>query len=1174
MRQQSYMEMEQVLCNKIVEGKRKLSNWTVDSGATVHCIGDNSLFCHVYKNHPVINLIVADDRRVRVQMVGAVRIGLVDTKGSTREIIIHNVCYHPDFGDNLLSVRRLREQNGLKCVFDDDNYFECKTAGTRFPFKFKHKYLLRACYAALKAATYDVLHSRFGHCSSRRLKRLSTRCKNFPHHDVTNFFEHDPRDCDACQAGGGRRKPFPKRSKRSFTYFGERLHSDLCGPFPKSIDGYQYAMCIVDACMHFLWVSLLKSKHSSGVEQAMRDFLHKFAHKLTHGRKITWYTDNGGEFMSHDLQEFCHEFAINRGYSVPYAPPQNGKAERMWGILLRTTRTTLAESALPDKFWSYAIMHACDLHNVLPSSALKNEISPKEALEGSPPDVSRFRVWGCVAWYVLEPHERRSKVSPRAVPSIHLGMDPERNGYFVFVPYMNRITTAYHLTFQETKFMEITGDGTPVLPSPPSPITAPKGIIRQYREKRDRGSVPDHNPNDAEEQEREDGENDDDAEVQGDKDQHSEHEHEDDRCSDKYCTKPKHPYTELHSYEEGIAPRGTGRNIPRENRNNAPCYASQLRKIMDKYGSEISECPNSFYLVLEDYVHQVMEVSLDDVLGKIPVPTSFKAATESKQSTRWWDAMKKEITDLLANKTWEPVARCDVPAGHKIVKSRWVYALKYLRDGSIERFKARFVVRGFSQVKGVDYYHSFSATLRSTSFRILMSMAAGEKLRLEHFDVTNAFTEAEIDSLIFIEPPDGFYKEKMKDGKPPVLKLKRALYGTKQASRLWQLELRKYLISMGFTNSTHDPCLFSKRDNTGGVMLLGVYVDDIIFAHNDEKLLEWFKTEFSKRFRAKHLGKLNWFLGMGIDQDPTDYSITISQQTYIKKLLEKFVPGYVANAIKHSMPCNITTFDSLRPATTNEEREAADNLPYLQLIGSLLYNSTMVHPEISYHMSVLCSCMHDPTPECHEAAISLLQYIGHTSDNVLHFTGKTTVPDGIDTSLRPSIKKNAGFVAYSDASWHKTDELGRNMFGYVVYLYGGPISFCSKRMNVVARSSAEAEYAAAAATCQEIMFVRYVLADLGLTINGPVVLCVDNQAAIKIAQNIGVTKHTKHFADAIHFFRHQCEHGVITPTYVNTAFQRADGFTKLLEKGKFKTWIKSLVYPADPPKIASCYFVA
>jgi len=590
---------------------------------------------------------------------------------------------------------------------------------------------------------------------------------------------------------------------------------------------------------------------------------------------------------------------------------------------------------------------------------------------------------------------------------------------------------------------------------------------------------------------------------------------------------------------------------------------------MKKYASTLLEFPNSFYLVLEDYVHQTMEVSLDDVLGKVPVPVSFKGATESQQSKRWLDAMKKEVADLLTNKTWEPVARCDVPVGHKIVKSRWVYALKYLRDGSIERFKARFVVRGFSQVKGVDYYHSFSATLRSTSFRILMSMAAGEKLRLEHFDVTNAFTEAEIDSLIFIEPPEGFYKEKMRDGKPPVLKLKRALYGTKQASRLWQLELRKHLISIGFTNSNHDPCLFSRRDDNGGIMLLGVYVDDIIFAHNDEKLLEWFKVEFSKRFRAKHLGKLNWFLGMGIDQDQKDYSVTISQQTYIKKLLEKFVPGYDANAIKHSMPCNIVTFNSLRPAETDEEREAAADLPYLQLIGSLLYNSTMVHPEISYHMSVLCSCMHDPTMECYSAAISLLQYIGHTSDHVLHFTGKTTVPEGIDSSLRPNIKQNAGLVAYSDASWHQPDELGRNMFGYVVYLYGGPISFCSKRMNVIARSSAEAEYAAAAATCQEVMFVRYVLADLGITINGPVVLCVDNQAAIKIAQNIGVTKHTKHFADAIHFFRHQCEHGVVIPTYVNTTFQRADGFTKLLEKGKFKTWIKNLVYPANQPEVAS-----
>ena len=128
------------------------------------------------------------------------------------------------------------------------------------------------------------------------------------------------------------------------------------------------------------------------------------------------------------------------------------------------------------------------------------------------------------------------------------------------------------------------------------------------------------------------------------------------------------------------------------------------------------------------------------------------------------------------------------------------------------------------------------------------------------------------------------------------------------------------------------------------------------------------------------------------------------------------------------------------------------------------------------------------------------------------------------------------------------------MFGYVLYLYGGPISFTSKRLKVIALSSAEAEYAAAAYACREIAFVRNLCTFLGVKLQGPTVIAVDNQAAIKIAQNLGVTAHNKHFNDAIHYFRHLFDHKVVDPVFVTTNNQRADGFTKPLDNTSFKRW--------------------
>ena len=133
------------------------------------------------------------------------------------------------------------------------------------------------------------------------------------------------------------------------------------------------------------------------------------------------------------------------------------------------------------------------------------------------------------------------------------------------------------------------------------------------------------------------------------------------------------------------------------------------------------------------------------------------------------------------------------------------------------------------------------------------------------------------------------------------------------------------------------------------------------------------------------------------------------------------------------------------------------------------------------------------------------------------------------------------------------------MFGYVVLLHGGPVAFAAKRLKVIAHSSAEAEYAAASYSCKEIAFVRNICIELGTHIHGPVCLAVDNTAAIRIAENRGVSARTKHFSDAIHYVRHMVDHLVIRIRYVSTKYQLADGFTKPLHKPQFRAWCSKLL---------------
>ena len=864
--------------------------FTVDSGATVHCVKDKSLLATIDPSKRV-QLKVADGRVVTSDAIGTAPVKLLNsTTGRLEEIILHNVVYHPSFSHNLLSVRRLWQDSRIAVQFDDRNYLQCYSSGGRYRFTYDNGYKLHsAMSASFTHHDFDTIHRRFGHCGHRRIRKMVSRSRNFPNFNGT--FEHDPASCDACMAGGGKKKPFPRRASQQFTYFGQRLSSDLCGPFPVSVDGYKYALVIVDAATNFAFLHLLSDKSATQVRDGFDIFLKHHKHQLHVSKPTTWHTDNGGEFLNADLDAFCEEFAIRRSFSVPYCPPQNASAERMWGVLLTTVRKLLAQSGMnhkgelesATKFWSYAIKHACRLHNALPSSRLQDEISPYQALTNRQPDASRYKVWGCIAWYLLEKKDRTSKISPVSVPSIHLGLDPERKGHVVYVPYLNRITTSYHLQFQESKFASFSDSMTSISGLPAS-IDPLRKVERTYAEKRDRTKAPVPAPliNDESSSADETPDNNQSADKcktsgctlakHPTNVQHSFHK----GCQHPMCSKPPHPDLELHSFQENLPNRRGGRGAPQQH---------------DDHDAHPDEANlNLVTIVFDDVAQSAMQIDVDSLISDVQEPNNYEQAIASDHHKEWHASMTKEWTELLSNNTFhEPVDRSSIPSGRKVTKSRWVYKVKLNKDGSIERYKSRFVVCGYSQVKGVDYTKSFSATLRSSSLRTMIALAAGQKLKLEHFDVTNAFTQSEIDSDIYIDPPKGF-ATKGSDGLIQVLKLKRALYGTKQASHLFQETLRTHLVEgMGFKNSTADPCLFSKcNSKTGDIIRLAVYVDDIVVAHNSSKLLDWFKAGFKEKFKSNHLGPLSRLLGIGVDRH-ADGSITLNQEQYVQKLIEKVV---------------------------------------------------------------------------------------------------------------------------------------------------------------------------------------------------------------------------------------------------------------------------------------------
>jgi hypothetical protein len=141
----------------------------------------------------------------------------------------------------------------------------------------------------------------------------------------------------------------------------------------------------------------------------------------------------------------------------------------------------------------------------------------------------------------------------------------------------------------------------------------------------------------------------------------------------------------------------------------------------------------------------------------------------------WQDAMTEEYQSILKNDVWDVVPR---PEGKSVVTSKWIYKIKHVVDGSIEKYKARFVARGFSQIEGVDYDETFAPVARYTSIRSIIALVASMGWKLHQMDVKTSFLNGEIEEEVYIEQPEGFV---MHNKKSHVCRLKKALYGLKQA---------------------------------------------------------------------------------------------------------------------------------------------------------------------------------------------------------------------------------------------------------------------------------------------------------------------------------------------------------------------------------------------------------
>ncbi|XP_074313434.1 uncharacterized protein LOC141648605 [Silene latifolia] len=453
-------------------------------------------------------------------------------------------------------------------------------------------------------------------------------------------------------------------------------------------------------------------------------------------------------------------------------------------------------------------------------------------------------------------------------------------------------------------------------------------------------------------------------------------------------------------------------------------------------------------------------------------PPSFK---EVILDSGWCDAMKTEIDALERNDTWE---LSDLPEGKKALGCRWIYKIKYKADGTVERLKARLVVFGNHQVEGLDYGETFAPVVKMVTIRIFLAIAAINKWELHQMDVHNAFLHDDLDEEVYMKIPPGFSRGK--EGK--VCRLKKSLYGLRQAPQCWFAKITSSLKSYGFQQFYLDYSLFSYSQDNVWLFIL-IYVDDLVIAGNDSSAVAQFKTYLANCFHMKDLGPLKYFLGLEVARSAE--RIYISQRKYALDIIAE------------------TGLLGCKPATTPIEQHHGlgsatgplleDIESYRRLVGRLVYLA-VTRPDLSYVVHILSQFLQQPRQEHMSAALRVVRYLKGSPGQGVLFRADSSI----------SISR------WCDSDWGGCPTSRRSVTGWFILLGGSSISWKTKKQPMVSLSSIEAEYRSMANIVCELKWLKGLLLSLDVVVPLPMHVYSDSQLAIGLAHNPVYHERTKH----------------------------------------------------------------
>jgi hypothetical protein len=415
------------------------------------------------------------------------------------------------------------------------------------------------------------------------------------------------------------------------------------------------------------------------------------------------------------------------------------------------------------------------------------------------------------------------------------------------------------------------------------------------------------------------------------------------------------------------------------------------------------------------------------------------------------------------------------------------------------------------------------------SIRILLALAAQHDLEVHQMDVKTAFLNGVLDEEIYMEQPEGFIQESKEH---MVCKLKKSLYGLKQAGRSWYQMIDQNFTQLGFQRTCADQCIYHLRTR-GIITIVALYVDDLIILTNQVKALARLKEALRERFEMKDLGEVHFCLGVQIVRNRKRGTICLDQGKYIENMIKRFNMSE-CKPVGTPLDTNVKLTVDMSPKTV-QERDEMEKVPYQSAIGSLMYAMLGTRPDLAYAVGTLSQFNANPGHGHWKAVKRIFRYLKGTAHDKLLYESSA----------------NRRVIGYSDADWASNVDDRRSITGYIFFIGTNAISWSSKKQPTVALSTTEAEYMSLTQATKEGIWICRLLDEIGFGLNGePIAIYNDNQSCVALSKNSAYHARTKHIDIQHHFIRERVDNKEVEVKFCGTDDMVADIFTKGLVKTK------------------------